>query len=66
MIFFIYFAQDKDRLYPLEPDEAVLTCTHNLFCLFVWVEALRPSQQFFIHVGTEPPLPGYYRYFFGR
>ena len=29
--------------------------------LFVWVEALRPSQQFFSHVGTEklflfPPL----------
>ena len=32
----------------------------------VWVEALRPSQQFFIHVATEPPLPGYYQYFFGR
>ena len=23
-----------------------------LFCLFVWVEALRPSRQFFKHVGT--------------
>ena len=33
-----------------------------LFCLFVWVEALCPSQQFFSHVGTEPPLPGYYQY----
>ena len=33
--------------------------------LFVWVEALRPSQQFFSHVGTEPPLPGYYQYFLG-
>ena len=32
----------------------------------VWVEALRPSQQFFSHVGMEPPLPGYYQYFFGR
>ena len=31
----------------------------------VWVEALRPSQQFFSHVGTEPPLPGYYQYFLG-
>ena len=30
------------------------------FCLFVLVEALRPSQQsFFSHVGAEPPLPGY-------
>ena len=32
---------------------------------FVWVEALSPSQQFFSHVGTEPPLPGYYQYFLG-
>ena len=45
-------------------------CDHThgkfrLFCLFVWVEALRPSQQFFSHVGTEPPLPGYYQYFWG-
>ena len=34
-------------------------------CLFVWVEALRPSQHFFSHVGTGPPLPGYYQYFLG-
>ena len=33
--------------------------------LFVWVEALPPSQQFFSHVETEPPLPGYYQYFLG-
>ena len=33
------------------------------FCLFVWVEALHPSQKCFSHVGTEPPLPGYYQYF---
>ena len=33
--------------------------------LFVWVEALRPSQQFFSHVGMEPPLLGYYQYFLG-
>ena len=38
----------------------------NLYLfLFVWVEALRLSQQFFSHVGTEPPLPGYYQYFLG-
>ena len=36
----------------------------NLF-LFVRVEALRPSQKLFSHVGTEPSLPGYYQYFFG-
>ena len=35
-------------------------------CLFVWAEALRPSQQFFSHVGTEPPLLGYYQCVFGR
>ena len=32
----------------------------------VWfgiVKASRPSKQLFIHVGTEPPLPGYYQYF---
>ena len=34
-------------------------------CLFVWVEAIHPSQQFFSHVGMEPPLPGYYQYFLG-
>ena len=34
--------------------------------MFVWVEALRPSQQVFSNVGTEPPLPGYYQYFFGE
>ena len=29
-----------------------------LFVLFVCVEAKSSSQQFFSHVGTEPPLPG--------
>ena len=24
-----------------------------------------PGKQFFSHVGTEPPLPGYYQYFRG-
>ena len=31
----------------------------------VWTEALRSSQQFFSHVGTEPLLPGYYQYVLG-
>ena len=35
------------------------------FFFLVWVEALHPSQQFFSHVGTKPPLPGYYQYFLG-
>ena len=38
------------------------TKTDIVFGLF---EALRPGKQFFSHVGTEPPLPGYYQYFFG-
>ena len=33
--------------------------------VFVCVEALRPTQQFFSHVGAEPPHPGYYQYFRG-
>ena len=45
------------------------TFTSGLFSsdyfLFVRVEALRPSQQFFSHVETEPLLPGYYQYFLG-
>ena len=34
----------------------------NCFSIF-GVEALRPSQQFFSHVGTETLLPWYYQYF---
>ena len=33
--------------------------------IFVWDVTLRPSQQFFSHVGTEPELPGSYQYFLG-
>ena len=33
--------------------------------LFDCVNAYHPSQQFFSHVGREPPLPGYYQYFSG-
>ena len=29
------------------------------------VDSKRPGKQFFSHVGTEPPLPGYYQYFWG-
>ena len=38
---------------------------YSRFFGLVWVEALCHSQQFFSHVGTEPPLPGYYQYFLG-
>ena len=33
---------------------------HSIVCLFVCIDALHPSQHFFGHVGTEPPLPGYF------
>ena len=35
-----------------------------LFC-FVLIVVLRPGKQFFSHVETEPPIPGYYQYFWG-
>ena len=41
----------------------------HAFCselVFVCFEAQRPSQQFFSHVGTEPPLPGYLTSTFGE
>ena len=31
--------------------------------LFGFVEAKRPSKKIFSHVGTEPPLPVYFQYF---
>ena len=30
------------------------------------IDSLRSGKQFFSHVGTEPPLPGYYQYFWGE
>ena len=35
----------------------------NLILGLVLFDAKRPSKQFFSHVGTEPPLPGYFQYF---
>ena len=35
-----------------------------VFC-FVLIIVLRPGKQFFSHVETEPPIPGYYQYFLG-
>ena len=29
------------------------------------IDSQRPGKQCFSHVGTEPPLPGYYQYFKG-
>ena len=36
-----------------------------LFLCFVLIVVLRPGKQFFSHVETEPPIPGYYQYFWG-
>ena len=35
-----------------------------LFC-FVLIVVQRPGKQFFSHVETEPPIPGYYQYLWG-
>ena len=43
---------EKTRTTPYHPQP------DGMVDSFVCVEALRPSQQFFSHVGTEPPLPG--------
>ena len=55
------FIQEKARFVEIFFQHVVL----KMVAVFVWVEVLRPSQQFFSHVGTEPPLPGYYQYFLG-
>ena len=47
------------------PPDVVLIYNKVFVCLFVCVEAQRPSQQFFSHVGTEPPFPVYYLCFQG-
>ena len=51
----------KTQLYQTEPE--ILKNFGNIpntntGVFFVCVEAYRPSQQFFSHIGTEPPLPG--------
>ena len=35
------------------------------FFFFVLIVVERPGKQFFSHVETEPPIPGYYQYFLG-
>ena len=51
----------KMPLYGINPSKALLEL---LFC-FVLILVLRPGKQFFSHVETEPPIPGYYQYFWG-
>ena len=47
-----------------------ILCTSNpgfpySFSERVWLRFNVPVNNFFSHVGTEPPLPGYYQYFLG-
>ena len=56
---------DTNQALQLQKMARVLKFQNKKVLLLVWVEALRPSQQCFSHVGTEPPLPGYYQYFLG-
>ena len=44
------------------PQSATIGIDKN-FCLF-GLRLYVPVNNFFSHVGTEPPLPGYYQYFF--
>ena len=37
----------------------------RLFLFFVLILVKRPGKQFFSHVEMEPPIPGYYQYFWG-
>ena len=40
----------------------VTSISKSQLSMFVCVEAYRPSQQLFSHVGTEPTLPGFNQY----
>ena len=44
--------------------DSLLSLLGVLYCLFV-MRLNVPVNQFFSHVGTEPPLPMYYPYFRG-
>ena len=48
------FSNDKIIFRESRHDETIY-----LLRLFVCVEALRPSQQFFSHIGAKPMLPGF-------
>ena len=48
----------------ISPGSSGTICSQSV-CLFVCVDAYCPSQEFFSHIGTVPPLPGYYQYFLG-
>ena len=71
LIYAFVFAYAKSRFshvaaltYVLNND--IKNQKSSFVCLLVLSEALCPSQQFFSDVRTEPLVPGYYQYFFGR
>ena len=51
----------KQRLQQVSITHVLYKNKKTLVCLMLNV----PVNIFFSHVGTEPPLPGYYQYFFG-
>ena len=57
-----FFFQFEKRISKSETFQLILKSSFNLMLivkrLVGCVEALRPSQQFFSHIGTEPSLPG--------
>ena len=58
--------KDADQLRGnREADQRLCFRYIDSFC-FVLIFVLRPGKQFFSHIETEPPIPGYYQYFWGE
>ena len=65
-LFFTFYPANKvsNAYTRTNKQEFIAPCSvNNNNCLFVCVEVSGPSQNFFSHVGTEPPLPVYHLYF---
>ena len=45
-----------------KPNHKIDCDFQHIMDLFVCIEALHPSQQFFSHVGMDPALPGFNQY----
>ena len=60
-----FFPTKREIFFDEAVDAQLLGKKTLLFLLFVWFEAIRPSQKKFSHVGTEPQLSGYYQYILG-
>ena len=61
----------KDKSYrAIQSNTFHTQCRHIehmlfVFVFFVLIVVERPGKQFFSHVETEPPIPGFYQYFWG-